>query len=61
MGDRVKGTWNGVPFIGSVGNDSLVSEAQGPRVSVFLDLPLQHQGMVHKIIMVTPDQLMPFK
>ena len=40
IGDRVFGKWNKIPFVGTVGNDSLVNEVEGPRVSVHLDLPI---------------------
>ena len=52
IGDRVFGHWNKIPFIGTVGNDSLVSEEEGPRVSVFLDLPIKYQGKVHTLLIV---------
>ena len=39
MGDRVTGVHEGVPFIGTVGNDTQISEEEGPRVTVHLDLP----------------------
>jgi hypothetical protein len=50
LGDRVEGQWKGIPFVGSVGNDTLISEEQGPRVSILLDLPILHEGKVHHII-----------
>lgn len=55
IGDRVRGTYNGVPFAGSVGNDTLVSEEEGPRVSVHLDLPIEGKTVIivkHKDIKV---------
>jgi hypothetical protein len=52
IGDRVRGLWNGIPFSGTVGNDSLVSESEGPRISVFLDLPIKHDGKIHNLIIV---------
>lgn len=57
IGDRVEGKWNKIPFVGTVGNDSLVSEREGPRVSVFLDLPIQHEGNVRQVIFVKPNEL----
>lgn len=53
IGDRVHGTWNKIPFRGSVANDSLVSEEVGPIVSIFLDLPIVHKNITHNIIVVT--------
>lgn len=52
MGDRVFGHWNKIPFIGTVGCDNVRSELEGPRVSIFLDLPIQYQGTVVRIIRV---------
>ena len=52
IGDRVFGKWNKIPFIGSVGNDSLVSELEGPRISIHLDLPIKVKDQVHTVIIV---------
>lgn len=57
IGDRVLGKWNKIPFVGTVGNDSLVSEAEGPRVSVHLDLPIAFKGNVHTMIIVKPKDI----
>lgn len=57
IGDRVEGKWNGIPFVGSVGNDTLVNENEGPRVSVFVDLPILHNGKVYSIITTKPKEL----
>lgn len=54
IGDRVFGRWNKIPFIGSVGTDNLVSEEQGPRVTVCLDLPILYQDRIHNILVVKP-------
>ena len=52
IGDRVFGRWNKIPFIGTVGNDNMISELEGPRVSIFLDLPIKHQDKIYEIIFV---------
>lgn len=52
IGDRVFGYWNKIPFIGSVGNDTLVSLEEGPRISILLDLPIIHKGKRHNILIV---------
>lgn len=57
IGDRVEGKWNGIPFVGTVGNDGLVSEEQGPKVSVHVDLPILYQGKVYNIIFTKPKEL----
>ena len=57
IGDRVFGYYNKIPFVGTVGNDSLVNEEQGPRVSVFLDLPICHNKQYRSIVTVRPKDL----
>ncbi len=52
IGDRVFGHWNKIPFVGTVGNDTLVSEIEGPRITVHLDLPLSLTGRQHSVIIV---------
>ena len=39
IGDRVYGKHEGVPFVGTVGNDTEISIEEGPRVTIHLDLP----------------------
>lgn len=51
LGDRVIGKWNKIPFVGSVGNDRVVSEA-GPEVTIHLDLPILQNGKTHRILVV---------
>lgn len=52
IGDRVGGTWNGIPFVGSVGNDRLVDADRGPEVTIHLDLPIKHEDKIHHILVV---------
>ena len=52
IGDRVQGDWNGIPFVGSVGNDRLVDHDRGPEVTIHLDLPIKHDGVIHHILIV---------
>jgi len=61
IGDRVQGKWNKIPFRGTVGNDTMISEREGPRVSVHLDLPIKFQDQVHNIIFLKPTDLKVFK
>lgn len=61
IGDRVQGKWNGIPFRGTVGNDTLVSEIQGPRISVHLDLPIKYKNKVYTVIFVTHKDVKEFK
>lgn len=57
FGDRVFGRWNKIPFIGSVGTDSVVSELEGPRVTVTVDLPILYKGQKHSVIVVKPKDI----
>ena len=57
IGDRVFGYYKKIPFIGTVGNDTLVSELEGPRVSVHLDLPMRIDNYNHSFIIVKPKDL----
>lgn len=52
IGDRVKGYWNKIPFVGTVGNDSCI-DGVNPRISIHLDLPIKFANKVHNIIFVT--------
>ena len=55
IGDRVFGTWNGIPFVGSVGNDR--DWGDGPKVSIGVDLPIMFEGEAHRIIVVKHEQI----
>lgn len=61
LGDRVFGKWNKVPFIGTVGNDTVISEIEGPRISVHLDLPIVLTGKSHTVIIVKHKDIKPLK
>lgn len=52
IGDRVFGHWNKIPFVGSVGNDTLINEIEGPRISIHLDLPIKFKDTIHNVIIV---------
>jgi hypothetical protein len=52
LGDRVCGHWNKIPFVGSVGNDTLISEIEGPRITIHLDLPIKYQDTWHNVVVV---------
>jgi len=58
LGDRVSGRWNKIPFVGSVGNDRIVSEA-GPEVTIHLDLPIKHNGETRCILVVKHRDIRP--
>ena len=59
IGDRVQGVYNNVPFRGTVGNDTLVSTDEGPRVSVHLDLPMRLTDGVKSVIIVAHKDVKP--
>lgn len=61
LGDRVFGYWNKIPFVGSVGNDTLISELIGPQVSVHLDLPIKLTDKVHTVIILTGKDIKTLK
>ena len=52
IGDRVFGYWNDIPFAGTVGNDTLISLVEGPRISIHLDLPIRYEGIVKTMLIV---------
>jgi len=51
IGDRVFGYWNNIPFVGTVGNDTVIDNT-GPRISIHLDLPIRFEQKTHRIIVV---------
>ena len=61
IGERVFGYWNNIPFVGTVGNDNMISELEGPRVSVFLDLPIYFENKLHSVIFVKQKQIKRLK
>jgi hypothetical protein len=52
LGDRVFGKWNKIPFIGSVGNDTIISLITGPQISIHLDLPIKFDDKLYNVIIV---------
>lgn len=52
IGDRVVGIYKKIPFVGTVGNDTVISLDEGPRVSVFSDLPIKVDGVYKNVIIV---------
>ncbi len=59
IGDRVFGNYQKIPFVGSVGNDRLVSESTGPEVTIHLDLPIKTPQGIHNIIIVKHKNIKP--
>jgi hypothetical protein len=52
IGDRVEGKFNKIPFIGSIGTDSVRFDGEEPHVTITLDLPLKHNNVIHNVIRV---------
>jgi hypothetical protein len=61
IGDRVFGYWNKIPFIGSVGNDTVINEIEGPRISIHLDLPIRFEDEIRNVIIVRHKDIKPLK
>lgn len=60
IGDRVFGHYGKIPFVGSVGNDRLISEVVGPEVTVHLDLPMMTKDGIHRILVVKHKDIKPY-
>lgn len=61
IGDRLIGKWNKIPFVGTVGNDTLINEDEGPRISIHLDLPIKYKEKWHYIIIVKHKDVKVYK
>ena len=61
IGDRVIGKWRGIPFVGTVGNDTLINENEGPRITVHLDLPIKVDDEVLNMLIVKHQDIKYYK
>ncbi len=61
IGDRVFGHWNKIPFVGTVGNDRMLNERDGPEITVHLDLPIKYNDKVHNMLIVKHKDVKAFK
>jgi len=61
LGDRVFGHWNKIPFVGTVGNDTLISDLEGPRITIHLDLPIKYQDTWHNVVVVKHRDIKVYK
>ena len=41
FGDRVEGTYQKIPYVGTAYTDNMRNETEGPMVNVHLDLPIK--------------------
>jgi hypothetical protein len=53
VGDRVEGTYQKIPYVGTVYTDNMRNELEGPMVSIHLDLPMKIGKVWHQFIRVT--------
>ena len=58
---RVFGKYNKIPFVGTVYGDGMISEEQGPRLTIHLDLPIIVDGVEKNIIIDTYDKFKDMK
>jgi hypothetical protein len=61
LGDRVFGHWNKIPFVGTVGNDTVINNIEGPRITIHLDLPIKYKDQVHNVIVVKHKDIKEYK
>lgn len=57
LGDRILGRYQGVPFIGTVGNDNQLNPVDGPFITVHLDLPIKIDDIVKDVIIVKHNEV----
>ena len=53
FGDRVEGTYKGIPWVGTAYGDNMRNESEGPMVSIHLDLPMKVNQVWLRCIRVT--------
>ena len=61
IGDRVFGHWHRIPFVGTVGNDRLISKRVGPEITIHLDLPIRFEERIYNIIVVKHKDIKAYK
>jgi hypothetical protein len=50
FGQRIFGYWNKIPFVGTVGNDTVINDTIGPQYSIHLDLPICFENVTYNVI-----------
>jgi hypothetical protein len=50
FGERIFGYWNKIPFVGTIGNDTVINETIGPQLSIHLDLPICYENTRYNVI-----------
>ena len=61
IGDRVFGKWNRIPFVGTVGNDRLLNQRDGPEITIHLDLPIRFDNKIYNFIIVKHKDIKEYK
>lgn len=61
FGARVQGKYGKIPFVGTVGTDSVRNDIEEPHCTVFLELPIKIGDKVHNIIRVPTKSLKVYK
>ena len=61
LGDRILGRYQGIPFIGTVGNDNQLNETDGPFITVHLDLPIKIDDEVKHVIITKHNEVSRLK
>ena len=52
FGDRVEGTYKGIPYVGTAYGDNMRNETEGSMVSIHLDLPMKIGAEWHNYLRV---------
>jgi hypothetical protein len=52
VGDRVEGSYKGIPWVGTAYTDNMRNLDEGPMVHVHLDLPMKIDAEYHNYIRV---------
>lgn len=61
IGDRVFGHYKKIPFVGTVGNDRLINNIDGPEVTIHLDLPMKVDKDYKSFIIVKHKDIKEYK
>jgi hypothetical protein len=59
IGDRVFGRYLKIPFVGTVGNDRLINNIDGPEITIHLDLPIKLSDRITWFIIVKHKDIKP--
>ena len=57
LGDRIRATYKKIPISGTIGNDTLVSDVEGPVYLIHLDLPIKIDDTVVYFLRVKHSEL----